>query len=112
MVFSHRKNLFTTVLVFSLFVASVQLGAMRLLNGEQLVVKDKLVVQLLPRGPVKESGHNPCTNIPGRETGVCKLGGMNIAGNALHSSTALPSVVAEFGVASTAIGDHDQDMSS
>ncbi|KAE8692203.1 putative DNA helicase [Hibiscus syriacus] len=110
MVFSHRKNLFTTLLVFSLLVASVQLGAMRLLNGEQLAAKDKLVVQSLPRGPVKGSGHSPCTNIPGRETGVCKLGGMNIAGNAMHSSTAFPSVVAEFGVASTATGARDQDM--
>ncbi|KAE8681787.1 hypothetical protein F3Y22_tig00111309pilonHSYRG00192 [Hibiscus syriacus] len=112
MVLSHRKNLFRTLLVFSLLVASVQLGATRLLNGNQLVAKDKHEVQSLPRGPVKGSGHNPCTNIPGRETGVCKLGGMNIAGNAMHSFSAFPSVVAEFGVASTASGAHDQDISS
>ncbi|GMI66461.1 hypothetical protein HRI_000315400 [Hibiscus trionum] len=105
MVFSHGKNLFTTLMVFSLLVASIQLGAMRLLDDEErLVAKDKLVVQSLPRGPVQGSGHNPCTNIPGRETGVCKLGGMNAAGNAMHSSTAFPSVVAEFGVASTGKG--------
>ncbi|KAL4361466.1 hypothetical protein GQ457_04G027430 [Hibiscus cannabinus] len=95
MVFSNGKSLFTTLMIFYLLVASIQLGAMRLL------AKDELVVQSLPRGPVQGSGHNPCTNIPGRETGVCKLGGMNTAGNAMHSTTAFPSVVAEFGVAST-----------
>ncbi|KAK8688525.1 hypothetical protein V6N13_087288 [Hibiscus sabdariffa] len=73
--------------------AWIQLGAMRPLEGEQRVAKHELVVQSLPRGPVKESGHNPCTNIPGRETGVCKLGGMNIAGNVMHSSTTFSSLV-------------------
>ncbi|XWS46933.1 hypothetical protein CRYUN_Cryun14cG0110600 [Craigia yunnanensis] len=81
MVLSHRKNLFRTLLVFSFLVASLQLGAMRPLDGEHWLAKDELVLQSLQRGPVRWSSHNPCTNIPGRETGVCKLGGMNIAGN-------------------------------
>ncbi|XWS76292.1 hypothetical protein CRYUN_Cryun01aG0163200 [Craigia yunnanensis] len=104
--------LFRTLLVFSLLVASLQLGAMRPLDGEQWLAKDELVLQSLQRGPVTGSGHNPCTNIPGRETGVCKLGGMNIAGNVMHSPPAFPSFVAEFGVASTAKGTHDQHKSS
>ncbi|KAK8588360.1 hypothetical protein V6N12_022806 [Hibiscus sabdariffa] len=93
MVFSRRKPLFRTLLLFSFLIAWIQLGAMRPLEGEQRVAKHELVVQSLPRGPVKESGHNPCTNIPGRETGVCKLGGMNIAGNVMHSSTTFSSLV-------------------
>ncbi|KAK8565315.1 hypothetical protein V6N13_020435 [Hibiscus sabdariffa] len=97
MVFSHGENLFATLMVSSLLVASIQLGAMRLLDGEQWVSKHELVVQSLPRGPVQGSGHNPCTNIPRRETGVCKLGGMNTAGNAMHSTIAFASVVVELG---------------
>ncbi|KAK8711634.1 hypothetical protein V6N13_146909 [Hibiscus sabdariffa] len=89
MVFSRRKPL-----VFSYLIAWIQLGAMRPLEGEHQMAKEELVVESLPRGPVKESGHSPCTNIPGRETGVCKLGGMNIAGNVMHSSTISSSVVA------------------
>ncbi|XWS36394.1 hypothetical protein CRYUN_Cryun20dG0081800 [Craigia yunnanensis] len=58
---------------------------MRPLDGEQWLAKDELVLQSLQRGPVPPSGHNPCTNILGRETGVCKLCGMNIAGNVMHS---------------------------
>ncbi|WRX08054.1 hypothetical protein QQP08_000541 [Theobroma cacao] len=85
---------------------------MRPLDGELWLVKDKLVLQSLQQGPVQESGHNPCTNIPGRESGVCKLGGMNIAGNVLHAPPAFPSAVAEFGVVSAAKGTHDQDKSS
>ena len=112
MVFYHRKNLFRTLLVFTFLVASLQLGAMRPLVGEHWVVKEELLLQSLPRGPVTGSGHNPCTNIPGRETGVCKLGGMNIAGNLVHSPPAFPTVVAEFGVASAAIGTQNQDKSS
>ena len=42
-----------------------------------------------------------------RETGVCKLGGMNLAGNVMHAP-AFPRIVAEFAVASTAKGTHDQ----
>ncbi|XVE72982.1 hypothetical protein DITRI_Ditri11bG0081500 [Diplodiscus trichospermus] len=99
--------LFRTLLVFSLLIASLQLGAMRPLDGEQWLAKDELVLQSLPKGPVKGSGHNPCTNIPGRETGVCKLGGMNVAGNVMHAPPAFPSVLAEFGVASTAKGQGD-----
>lgn len=94
------------LLVFSLLVASLQLGAMRSL------VKDELVLQSLQKGTVTGSGHNPCTNIPGSETGVCKLGGMNVAGNVMRSPPAIPSVVAEFGVASRAKGTYDQHKSS
>ncbi|XVF80925.1 hypothetical protein PTKIN_Ptkin15bG0114400 [Pterospermum kingtungense] len=102
MIFPHRKNLLRTLLVLSLLVASIQLGAMRPLDGEHWLVKDKLVLQSLPRGPVPPSGHNPCTNIPGRETGICS---MNIAGNVVHPPRAFTSVVSEFGVASAAKGD-------
>ncbi|XWS36391.1 hypothetical protein CRYUN_Cryun20dG0081500 [Craigia yunnanensis] len=112
MVFSHGKNLFGTLLVFSLLVTSLQVGAMRPMDGKQWLVKDELVFQSLQPGPVTPSGHNPCTNIPGRETGVCKLGGINITGNVMHASLAFPSVVDEFGVVSAAKGTHDQDKNS
>ncbi|MBA0715293.1 hypothetical protein Golax_014196 [Gossypium laxum] len=105
MAFSNRKNLFRTLLVLSLLVAWIQVGAMRPLDGD-------LVVQSLPRGPVTPSGPNPCTNIPGRGGGVCKLGVINVAGNVMHSPAVFPGVVAELGVASTAKRSHDEDMSS
>ncbi|XP_022759758.1 uncharacterized protein LOC111306114 [Durio zibethinus] len=112
MVFSHRKNLFKTVFFCCFLVASLQLGAMRPLDGEHWLAKDELLLRSLQKGQEIGSEHNPCTNIPGSETGVCKLGGMNIAGNVMHSSTAFPSVVAEFRAASTANGTHDQDKIS
>ncbi|XP_022771230.1 uncharacterized protein LOC111314297 [Durio zibethinus] len=104
--------LFRTLLVLSLLVASLQLGTMRPLDGEQWLENNELVLPSLQKGPVTGSGHNPCTNIPGRETGVCKLGGMNIAGDVMHAPPAFPRIVAEFGVASTAKGIHDQHKSS
>ncbi|KAE8666987.1 transcription factor bHLH3-like [Hibiscus syriacus] len=100
------KNLFRTSLVICLLVASFELGAMmRPLHGEQWLEKDnELSFQSLQKGPVTGSGHNPCTEIPGRETGVCKLGGMNVAGYVTHTPPAFPVVVTEFGVASIAKG--------
>ncbi|GMI73863.1 hypothetical protein HRI_001055600 [Hibiscus trionum] len=92
------ENLFRASLVISLLVASLQLGATRPL------AKDELLFQSLQKGPVTGSGHNPCTEIPGRETGVCKLGGMNVAGYVMHAPPAFPGFVAEFGVASIAKG--------
>ncbi|OMP09312.1 hypothetical protein COLO4_05587 [Corchorus olitorius] len=80
---------------------------MRPLDGEPWLAKDEqLLLQALPRGGPSGSGHNPCTNVPGRETGVCKLGTMNIAGDVMHSPPAFPSVVADFGVASVSKGTH------
>ncbi|XVF71953.1 hypothetical protein PTKIN_Ptkin12aG0081500 [Pterospermum kingtungense] len=96
--------MFRALLVFSFLVALLQLGAMRPLV-------DELVLQSLQKGPVTGSDHNPCTNIPGSETGVCKLGGMNVAGNVMHTP-AIPSAAAEFGMATTAKGTHDQLKSS
>ncbi|XWS36392.1 hypothetical protein CRYUN_Cryun20dG0081600 [Craigia yunnanensis] len=52
MVFSHGKNLFGTLLVFSLLVTSLQVGAMRPLDGKQWLAKDELVLQSHQRGPV------------------------------------------------------------
>lgn len=100
-------NLVTTLLVFALLIASLQLGAMRPLDGEQWLPKHELLLQSLQKGPVMETGHNPCTEIPGRETGVCKLGCMNVAGNVMNALPALTGVVPEFGVlASTAKETH------
>ncbi|KAK8487856.1 hypothetical protein V6N13_045981 [Hibiscus sabdariffa] len=97
-------NLFRTTLVISLLLASLQLGAMRPLHGEKRLAKDELLFQSLQKGPVTGSGHNPCTEIPGRETGVCKLSGMNVAGYVMHAPPAFPGFVAEFGVVSIAKG--------
>ncbi|KAE8660695.1 transcription factor bHLH3-like [Hibiscus syriacus] len=64
---------------------------MRPMHGEQWLEKDdELLFQSLQKGPVTGSGHNPCTEIPGRETGVCKLGGMNVAGYVTHAPPAFP----------------------
>ncbi|KAK8487854.1 hypothetical protein V6N13_045979 [Hibiscus sabdariffa] len=98
------ENLFRTSLVISLLVVSLQLGATRPLHGEQRLTKDELLFQSLQRGPVTGSGHNPCTEIPGRETDVCKLGGMNVAGYVMQAAPAFPGVVAELGEASIAEG--------
>ncbi|TYI13654.1 hypothetical protein ES332_A08G073100v1 [Gossypium tomentosum] len=101
------ENLFTALLGFTLLIASLQLGPMRPLDGEQWLAKHELLLQSLQKGPVTGTGHNPCTEIPGRETGICKLGGMNVAGNVMHAVPALTGVVPKFGVlASTAKETH------
>ncbi|CAN1291817.1 hypothetical protein LINPERPRIM_LOCUS21298 [Linum perenne] len=42
-----------------------------------------LLLQSLQKGPVRGSGPNPCTNIPGRNRGTCTsaVTAMNVAGN-------------------------------
>ncbi|CAN1131717.1 hypothetical protein LINPERPRIM_LOCUS13959 [Linum perenne] len=55
-----------------------------------------LRVQSLQRGPVRGSGPNPCTNIPGRNRGTCTraaVGAMNVAGDVFVRSPPLAVAV-------------------
>ena len=70
--FSYSKNWVTILLIVSIFLASVQLGAMRPLGEFQSLKTDD------PKHP----GPNPCSNIPGG-SGICKMS-MNIAGKVIN----------------------------
>lgn len=110
MSFSHRKNTFKILFILCIFLACLQLGAMRPL-GEQWVNHGGLVFHSLQKGPVRPSSPNPCTYIPGQSSGTCRLNGMNIAGNVARAP-AFPQHVVDVAVASIAKETRNQDQSS
>jgi len=111
----HRKNAFATLFMLSILSASLQLGAMRPL-GIQWLKQEGLLFHFLPKGPVTPSSPNPCTYIPKRGSGTCKLNGMNIAGSVVARSPPAFSkhTVLDVPVASSSIAENtrDQDRSS
>jgi hypothetical protein len=111
----HRKNAFATLFMLSILSASLQLGAMRPL-GIQWLKQEGLLFHFLPKGPVTPSRPNPCTYIPKRGSGTCKLNGMNIAGSVVARSPPAFSkhTVLDVPVASSSIAENtrDQDRSS
>ncbi|KAJ0078947.1 hypothetical protein Patl1_23225 [Pistacia atlantica] len=78
---------------------------MRPLEGEQWR-KKSLIVQSLQKGPVAPIGRNPCTYIPGRDNGHCRLSEMNFAA-AVHAPPppTFPDFVVKFAAASTVNND-------
>ncbi|EEF31638.1 conserved hypothetical protein [Ricinus communis] len=96
-----KKDMFMILLIVSISLASVQLGAMRPLGGEEWLKGDNglLVFQSLQKSDnPQKPGSNPCSNIPGG-TGVCS---MNIAGNVMVRAPAFPSLVMDAAAASIA----------
>lgn len=101
---SYMKMLvFSTIMLLSL----EKIWGARTLDGEQWMHKNILVLQSLPRGPVKNSQKNPCSTVPGRGKGRCALEEMNVAGHVAHAPPSpspppplFPDIVPKFGRAS------------
>uniref|UniRef100_A0A6N2L387 Uncharacterized protein n=1 Tax=Salix viminalis TaxID=40686 RepID=A0A6N2L387_SALVM len=81
----RRKNALVTFFMLSILSGSLQLGATRPL-GIKLIKQEGLLLHSLPKGPVTPSSPNPCTYVPKKGSGTCKLSGMDMAGSAAARS--------------------------
>ncbi|KAB1208793.1 hypothetical protein CJ030_MR6G007063 [Morella rubra] len=90
MSFSYKEILLTTFLIFSIFLASPQLGAIRSFREGWVKKEGVLFESLRERDP--PSGRNPCTYIPRGGPGKCTLNRMNLAGDVVRTSLVFPAV--------------------
>ncbi|CAN1137007.1 hypothetical protein LINPERPRIM_LOCUS21298 [Linum perenne] len=77
-----KRNMVEVVAILML-ASFLQPAYMRPLKNEEYQQGFGLLLQSLQKGPVRGSGPNPCTNIPGRNRGTCTsaVTAMNVAGN-------------------------------
>lgn len=66
-----RKILALATMV--LLMGTIEIMALRPLEGDQWMQQKKLVFQSLQRGPVRGSQSNPCSTISGHSHGRCTL---------------------------------------
>lgn len=89
------------MLILVLFVLSFgEILTMRPLEKDNILLKQhNLVIQSLPRGPVRSSGANPCTYIPGTQNKGNRR--CTLAAEEDTPAGVFPQVMLHFGVASS-----------